>query len=156
MKTPSVAGLYIALDKSAPLTSLTSVEAITGEGLVGDRYYLGIGYYSGKPGWGAQVTLIQNEAIEAVNIGHHAQITAEMLRRNIVTKDVDILALIGKNFRCGNAILHGTKRFPPCQHLVDLCGMKEVLKYFAYGSGIGAEVIESGKISIEDRIEVIA
>ncbi len=137
------------------MLDVAQVEATAGRGLVGDRYYLGTGYYSGKPGWGANVSLLAAEAIDAINAGHGVNFTGAMLRRNIVTRGIDVETLIGREFRLGTAVLRGLKRYPPCRHLAELCGAPELIKYLAYCGGIGAEVVESGVISVGDEIELI-
>jgi MOSC domain-containing protein YiiM len=155
MGNGTVTGLYLAPAKSEPMISVGQVQAVESRGLAGDRYYLGTGFYSGVAGWGAQVTLIKSEAIAAVNAGYQTDFTGAMLRRNIVTSNIDLDALIGREFRCGEAILRGTKAFPPCAHLAYLLGRKEVLKYFAYCGGIGAEVVASGAIRLNDDIAML-
>lgn len=152
---PSILELHITDAKDRPMVAVDSVSAVTGRGLVGDRYYSATGYYSNISGWGAQVTLIENEAIQAINIGYDADFTGSMLRRNIVTQGIKLDSLIGKMFQCGTAILRGTKPFPPCAHLAYLLGRKEVLKYFAYCGGIGADVISSGEIVVGDSISFL-
>jgi hypothetical protein len=81
----NVLGLYITDAKDKPMTAVESVQAMAERGLVGDRYFLGTGTYSNMAFWGANVTLIQSEAIQAVNVGHETDYTGAMLRRNIVT-----------------------------------------------------------------------
>jgi MOSC domain-containing protein YiiM len=152
---PSVVGLYIAPAKDKSMTCVDTVQAVARRGLIGDRYYLGTGHYSNIEGWGANVTLIQIEALEAINVGHQTEFTGEMLRRNIVTANIRLDSLIGRDFRCGSAILRGTKHFPPCAHLAYLLGRHEVLKYFAYCGGIGAEVVSDGAISTYDNIAIL-
>ena len=151
----SIAEIYITNAAAKPMVAVDSVLAIAGHGLEGDRYCLGNGFYSDKEGWGANVTLIQSEAIEAVNVGYSTDFTGAMLRRNLVTSGVKLDSLIGRDFRCGEAILRGTTPFPPCTHLAYLLGRSDVLKYFAYCSGIGAEVVSGGKINLRDHIELI-
>ncbi|TWU48991.1 MOSC domain protein [Rubripirellula tenax] len=153
--SPSVLELHIADAKDRPMVAVDSVSAVAGRGLLGDRYYTGTGYYSDIAGWGAQVTLIQSEAIQAVNTGYDTDFAGSMLRRNIVTQNIKLDSLIGKTFRCGHAILRGTKPFPPCAHLAYLLGRKEVLKCFAYCGGIGADVVGGGDISVGDSISII-
>jgi MOSC domain-containing protein YiiM len=78
-----------------------------------------------------------------------------MLRRNIVTRGIDVETLIGREFQLGTAILRGLKRYPPCRHLAELCGAPELIKYLAYCGGIGAEVVVSGVIAVGDAIEMV-
>ena len=137
------------------MISCHGVDAIAGTGLSSDRYAIGQGYYSGQNGWGAQVTLIQKEALDAVNAGHQANFQAEMLRRNILTIHIDLSKLLGHTFRCGAAVLRGIRPYPPCAHLAYLLGKPDVLKFFAYSCGIGAEIVVGGSIQIGDPIELI-
>jgi hypothetical protein len=152
---PTVVGLYLAAAKAEPMLHQEVVEAVAQKGLIGDRYFLGTGYYSHQEGWGANVTLIQSEAIAAINVGHQSDFTAAMLRRNILTAEIDLTRLLDHDFRCGNAVLRGMKPYPPCAHLAFVLGRREVLKYFAYCGGIGAQVITGGRIQIGDRIEFL-
>jgi len=150
-----VTGLCVAGVAGAPMAAAETVDAVTSCGLVGDRYFLGTGYYSGKKGWGANVTLIESEAIAAINAGHQTIFTAAMLRRNIVTENIKLETLIGREFRCGNAILRSTKPFPPCAHLAWLIAQPAILKYLAHCGGIGADVLADGTISLQDRISAV-
>jgi MOSC domain-containing protein YiiM len=148
----TVRGLYVTHAAGAPMVAVDAVDAVAQRGLVGDRYFLGTGYYSGKKGWGANVTLIESEAIAAINAGYRTNFTAAMLRRNIVTAHIKLESLIGKEFYCGSAILRGTKTFPPCAHLARLIGQGVIVRYLAYCGGIGAEVIVDGMIRLQDHI----
>ena len=78
------------------------------------------------------------------------------MRRNIVTQNVKLESLIDKTFRCGTAVLRGTKSFPPCSHLAYLLGRREVLKYFAYCGGIGADVVASGDVAVGDPLVILS
>ena len=154
--SPIVTALFITKSQAEPMIAVEEVQAVAGRGLVGDRYFLGAGKFSNKGDWGANVTLIQSEAIEGVNVGHQTNFTGQMLRRNIVTANIDLNSLIGKTFRCGAATLRGIKAYPPCTHLARLIGNQGVLKYFAYCAGIGAEILADGIIRLNDQIELIA
>jgi hypothetical protein len=66
----TVTALFVAPAKAEPMMSVDVVHAVAQRGLVGDRYYLGAGFYSHQAGWGANVTLIESEAIAAVNVGY--------------------------------------------------------------------------------------
>jgi MOSC domain-containing protein YiiM len=151
----TIEGLYIAHAAGAPAVAVSAVQAIPQKGLAGDRYLLGTGYYSNHPGWGANVTLIQSEAIAAINAGHGTNLTADLLRRNIVTSGIHLESLIGRQFRCDEAILRGTKVFPPCLHLANLVGNRDILKYLAHCGGIGADVVTGGTIEVASNIELI-
>src|SRR6476620_5150132 len=108
---PVILELFITDAKDKPMVAVDSVSAVAGRGLIGDRYYNGTGHYSNVAGWGAQVTLIQKEAFQAINTGYNTDFTGIMMRRNIVTHHIKLDSLVGQTFRCGQALLRGTKPF---------------------------------------------
>jgi MOSC domain-containing protein YiiM len=148
-----VSEILVAAVAAAPMQSVDSIDAVASRGLEGDRYFLGVGHYSGKAGWGANVTLIESEAIAAINAGHGTAFSGASFRRNIVTAEISLDTLIGREFQCGEAILRGTKAFPPCAHVAYLTGNPAILRYLAYCGGIGAEVLQSGTIAVKDVIQ---
>ena len=48
------------------MQSVAKVKANAGQGLEGDRYCNRVGSFSGQPGTGREITLIEIEAIEAL------------------------------------------------------------------------------------------
>ena len=89
------------------MESVEAVQARCGTGLVGDRY-------TGKSGK-RDVTLIQHEHLAAI-AGFLGQkiVTPESLRRNIVVRGVNLLALKGRLFRTGDVVLEFTGLCHPC------------------------------------------
>jgi MOSC domain-containing protein YiiM len=138
-----------------PNESHQSIEVIAGKGLAGDRYATGKGFYSGVVEWDAQVTLIQREPFDLLKAEHGVSLEPSVLRRNLVTKDIDLESLIGKEFQIGEqVVLRGRKAWPPCAHIVKFSGRKEIFQYLARHSGIGAEVLIGGTIRVRDPIVV--
>jgi MOSC domain-containing protein YiiM len=75
------------------------------------------------------------------------------LRRNLVTRGIDLNSLIGRRFRIGDqVVLRGRKPWPPCAHIVKLSGRTEIFKYLSKQSGIGADVLAGGMIQVGDPI----
>ena len=87
-----------------PLTEVDVVEARVAAGLTGDRC----------KGGGREVTLIQAEHLAAVAsmLGLPA-VDAGLVRRNVVVRGINLLALVGGRFRIGEALLEGTGRCHP-------------------------------------------
>src|SRR4051794_5416394 len=75
--------------------------ALEGLGLEGDRYFNGEGtfYEDGKSG--QDLTLIEAEALEGLTADTGIVLHAEDAGRNLVTRGVDLNALVGKRFRIG-------------------------------------------------------
>lgn len=111
MTAGRVAGVFVAAVGGAPCTPVSSVRAVEGAGLEGDRYAEGVGTLSAKPGTGRHVTLIDAAAVAA------AELAPGESRRNIETEGVDLLSLIGVRFRVGSAELVGMRDCPPCGYL---------------------------------------
>jgi MOSC domain-containing protein YiiM len=122
-------------------------------GLAGDRYATGKGFYSGMSEWDAHVTLIQQEPFELLAAEHGVQLDPKELRRNLVTRGVNLYSLIGREFRIGEqVVLRARKAWPPCAHIVKFSGRTEIFKYLAKQCGIGADVLVGGTIRVGDPI----
>src|SRR6476661_1256573 len=69
-------------------------QALEGLGLQGDRYFNGEGtfYEDGKSG--QDLTLIEAEALEALRAEHGIALRAEEAGRNLLTRGVDLNALV--------------------------------------------------------------
>jgi MOSC domain-containing protein YiiM len=134
------------------MQSLESVQAVAGRGLDGDRYYDGSGTYSQLPGGGREVTLIDAAALEALEREHGIHLEPGASRRNLVTRGVRLLDLVGKRFWVGEALLEGIRDCPPCGHLAKLTGQKDVVKGLAHTGGLRAAIRKSGTIRVGDQV----
>jgi MOSC domain-containing protein YiiM len=150
----TVEGIYIATVGSAPMQGLPSVQAVAGCGLEGDRYYGGSGTYSQLPGGGREVTLIDSAALEALERERGIRLERGASRRNVITRGVRLLDLIGKRFWVGQALLEGIRDCPPCNHLAKLTGQNGVVKALARSGGLRAEIRKSGTIRVGDDIHL--
>jgi MOSC domain-containing protein YiiM len=76
-------------------------------------------------------------------------------RRNILTEDIELMGLIGKEFTIGAVMLRGVKYCDPCNRPNDLSGIAESFReaFFDRG-GLIAEILTDGVIRIGDRIAV--
>lgn len=151
-----VIAIHIASGASEPMRGLSRAEAIAGQGLAGDRYQTGSGFYSQTPTTpGArELTLIAEEALNAVAVETGIEIPLHEHRRNITTRGIDVDALLGQQFRIGEALCEGVRACPPCNHLDELTG-KPLLKPLVRRGGLRARIIRSGEIRVGDRIELI-
>lgn len=151
-----LAAIFISLESAAPMEALESAKAIATKGLAGDRYATGRGFYTGVVEWDAHVTLVASEPFAELEKQHGIKLDPAALRRNLVTKGVDLESLIGAEFRIGEqAVFRGRKAWPPCSHIVKLSGRTEIFEYLARQCGIGADVLLGGTIRRGDRIVVL-
>jgi len=134
------------------MTAVPEVRAHAGKGLEGDRYTVGTGTYSATPGTGRQVTLIEVEAIDALQRDHAVAIPATAARRNIVTRGVALNDLVGRQFRVGGVTLVGVRLCEPCTHLEGLT-RPGVLRGLVHRGGLRADVLTDGVIRVGDVVE---
>jgi MOSC domain-containing protein YiiM len=156
MMSGRVIGLFTTLAESQPMIAHDRVEAIAGRGLRGDRYELGLGFYSARPlpGGARELTLIETESLTAILAESGIELTPLESRRNVVTSGVRLHDLVGKRFRVGGLLCEGVRDCPPCEHLEELTG-KQVMKPMARRGGLRANILENGTISVGDSIEEV-
>lgn len=144
-------GIYIAAKKATALHPIDQAEAIAGQGLVGDRYFLQEGTFT-KPGHpDREVTLIEMEAIEALGRDSGVKLEPGQARRNLVTQGVPLNHLVGLNFTIGTVQLRGIRLCEPCAHLEGLTaqGVKDGL---CHRGGLRAQILSGGVLRIGDPI----
>ena len=155
-----VVSLHVAPEASAPMQSITSVRALPGHGLEGDRYFTGTGFFSKTPSYGGrEVTLIEIEAIEAlfnaVNNADGERLAIKLApadtRRNIVTQGVPLNHLVEREFQVGAVLMRGTRLCDPCQHLDDLI-QHDVLGALIHRGGLRAQILSEGVIQVGDVV----
>ncbi len=137
-----VVSIFICPAAGDAMQQVPEVQAIMAKGLEGDRYSEGAGSWNkGKPG-NRQVTLINAKFFPRSGFG-----PAES-RRNIITEDIELMDLIGIQFRIGAAIFRGVKYCTPCDRPEKLSGNGGSFREeFHDVGGLIAEVVESGVIT---------
>jgi MOSC domain-containing protein YiiM len=134
--------------RAVSMQAVDAAEAVTGKGLVGDRY---VGA-SGKRG----ITLIQAEHLPVVAaLAGHGRVAAATLRRNLVVAGIPLIALKERRFRIGDVVLQGTGPCDPCSRMEDALGPGGYNAMRGHG-GICARIVEGGVIRPGDRVEALA
>lgn len=133
-------------EKKLPLQIVDSVKVLA-KGLEGD-------HYAGRNG-NRSVTLIQAEHIQAItSFLHKDKIDPGELRRNIVVSGINLLALKGREFKIGSAVLKMTGLCHPCSRMEEVLGDGGYNAVRGHG-GINACVILPGLIKLGDLVKVI-
>lgn len=148
-----VEGIFVTTAASEPMTQLETARAIAGKGLEGDRYYLETGFYSDGND-GRQLTLIEQESLEALRRDHDVALAPIECRRNLMTSGVRLNDLVGKRFRVGEVECEGIRLCPPCNHLEGLT-RPGMLRGLARSGGLRAHVLNDGQISVGDEVREI-
>lgn len=144
-----VVAIYITPRGGAPMVEVSTVRAVTGKGLEGDRYADGLGTYSAQPGTGREVTLIEVETIESLAREYDVEMGPAETRRNLVTLGLPLNHLVGREFRVGDVTLRGTRLCEPCNHLETLT-LPGVRRGLIHRGGLRAEIINGGIIRAGD------
>ena len=152
MFTGKVVTIHVAAKEGASMQSLDVVRAVAGEGLEGDRYHDGSGTYSEREGPGRQVTLIEAEALEAIEREQGITLAPGESRRNVTTRGVPLNHLVGREFTVGDVRLRGIKLCEPCGHLQRTLGIDHLVQALAHRAGLNAEVLTDGEIRIGDKV----
>lgn len=153
MAKGSVVSIQIARDAKGDMESLQEVAAVVGKGLEGDRYCNQVGSYSHNPGPDREVTLIEAEAIEAMEREYGTALDPKDSRRNITTRGVPLNHLVeGREFSVGEVRMRGLRLCEPCANLAKLTG-KNVLQGLVHRGGVRAEVLNAGTIRVGDTVE---
>ena len=145
-----VESIHIASGAQEPVRALDRAVLIPGVGLEGDRYALKQGtFYKPEPDF--ELTLIEAEAIEALRREYDIELAAGEARRNIVTRDVPLNHLVGREFLIGEVRVRGIRLCEPCDHLQIVTG-KHVMKGLRHRGGLRAQILIPGKIRVGDKI----
>jgi MOSC domain-containing protein YiiM len=145
-QTGRVAWIGVRPARRAGVTAVDAVDAIARQGLAGDRYA-----HDGN----RQVTLIQAEHLAAVAafVGRPT-LDPALIRRNIVVAALNLLALNGRRFRVGGALLEATGPCEPCSRMEEALGPGGYNAMRGHG-GITARVVGGGPIRVGDAVAAI-
>jgi MOSC domain-containing protein YiiM len=149
------AGVVVAIHlfpaKAQEGRSVAECRAVPGKGLEGDRYAERRGSFSDRGGPQREVTLIEEEAIEALARDYRVELAPGESRRNITTRGVALNHLVGREFRVGEVTLRGVKLCEPCSHLEKLT-KPGVLKGLIHRGGLNAQVVTGGVLRVGDPV----
>jgi MOSC domain-containing protein YiiM len=149
MTSGRVEAIYITAEHGKLPQPVERVRALAGRGLEGNRYF----FDDAPPG--RAVTLIAAEAVEAMESEHGISLEAAATRRNVVTRGVDVNALVGKRFRIGDVECEGVELCEPCQHLQSMT-KPGIIKGLVHRGGLNADLLSDGDIAVGDSVTVEA
>lgn len=149
-----VDALALATEAEAPMTPVEHATARAGHGLEGDRYFDGRGTFSNPHAVGLDLTLIEAEALDELVLPAGRLAPAEA-RRNVVTRGIDLNALVGTRFYIGTVECIGRRLCEPCAHLQRLT-QPGALRGLVHRGGLRADVLSDGIIRVGDPIEAIS
>lgn len=134
--------------RGRPMVQLNEVLAEMGAGLQGDKA-------GARPGGKRQVTFIQAEYLPLLQtlLAQPTLLFAD-LRRNIAISGINLNALKDQIIQVGTARFEVTGFCHPCKKLEESLGYGTFNALRGHG-GITAKVIQDGRLSLGDRLQVI-
>jgi MOSC domain-containing protein YiiM len=124
------------------------VRARAGRGLEGE-YHL-----SEDPEAGQPLTLIAAEALEALRADTGIELSHEESRRNVLTRGIDLNALVGRRFSVGEVECEGIELCEPCNGLAGLTE-RGVLRGLVHRGGLRADILSDGEIAAGDTVRAV-
>jgi len=133
--------------KGSKIQNVDKVEALKGKGLLNDRKF------SENNQKERQITLIEIENINYFNGLSETNIPPIDFRRNIITENIKLNDLVGKEFFVGNVKLKGHDLCRPCKYLQDKLKKNNFVKEFLHKGGLRCEILTTGRIKVGDIIK---
>jgi MOSC domain-containing protein YiiM len=147
--TGRVEAINIAAELEGECRPVEAVEALAGQGLRGDRYFSDAPREQGEA---RDITLIQAEALEGLLEEHGIELSGAESRRNVLTRGIDLNALVGRRFTVGEAECVGIELCEPCNHLQKMT-QPGVLRGLVHRGGLRADVVRGGRIAVGDTVQ---
>jgi len=151
-----VVSLHLHPEKSGePLRTVKRIEVVEQKGIRGNGRYFGRNSRrTGQPSK-RQVTLMEREQIyaHATTLGLET-IAPGAVRSNLETLGVNLIELIGREVRVGEATLLFYEARLPCEKMDRICqGLRGLMENNK--QGVLAQVIHGGVIRLGDEIAVV-
>ncbi|TMA13490.1 MAG: MOSC domain-containing protein [Deltaproteobacteria bacterium] len=143
--------IHVAVSEGEPMQATDRIRVLAGIGLEGDRYATGRGHFSGTPGTGRALTLIEAEVLESLRDSEGIALHPGEARRNVTTRGIGLNALVGRRFRIGSVLCEGKRLCEPCSYLEGVVA-KSLLDPLSHRGGLRADVLEDGDIRIGDEL----
>ena len=96
-----------------------------------------------------------SESSDDYNIKFGLNIPYIDFRRNVITKGVKLNDLVGKKIKVGHVKLEAIDLCRPCRHLTEMLNQNNIIKEFLRKGGLRCQILNSSKINIGDKIEII-
>jgi MOSC domain-containing protein YiiM len=131
------------------IIAANEIDLVAGNGVIGDRHFKD---YNDPYN---HLSIIESESIDEYNKKYNLSIRYLDFRRNIVTKGIRLNDLIDKKILIGEVQLDVIDLCRPCRHLSEKLDKNNIIKEFLRKGGIRCEVLNDGKISINDQIKIV-
>lgn len=143
--------LFLASGSQQTQQAVTSLQLHANQGIIGDRYYDQIAENN--------ITFIEYENIAVINEVYQQNYSIEVSRRNVITKNVSLNHLVGRQFQIGEVHFIGTELCQPCRLISeqlanDTITPKQIMTSMLNKGGIRAKILNNGIINIGESIQI--
>ncbi len=126
-----------------PVLPVPSVECLAGRGLAGDRF---LDY---KDDYAGQITFFSGEVYDEIRQAlRQRERPAAVFRRNVLSRDADLNALIGKEFEVQGVRFLGTRECTPC-YWMDQAFAAGAEAWLKGRGGLRAKILSSGWLKVD-------
>lgn len=126
-----------------PLIEMESIECVAGRGVRGDRFF------DFKENYKGQITFFASEVFDELCCELNVKnIQPGVTRRNVITRGVDLNALIGHSFTIQNVQFEGVAECSPC-YWMDQAIAPGAEKWLAGRGGLRARILTSGFLKVD-------
>jgi MOSC domain-containing protein YiiM len=147
-----VGAIHVAPETGAPVEGRDRVEAVAERGLRGDRYFHEEGSFRDREG--SDITLIEREALDAVEADYGIDLAPGVHRRNVTTEGVALNHLVGERFAVGRAVCEGVELCEPCSYLERKLEREGVREALVHRGGLRARIVADGAVAVGDAVEL--
>jgi hypothetical protein len=129
-----------------PIIEVPAVECVAGRGLRGDRFFDYVENYKG------QITFFSLDVFdELCGVLQLNDAVPSSVRRNVFVRDIDLNALIGKDFEVQGIHFHGTEESRPCDWMNRAIapGARDFLRG---RGGLRARILTNGVLRSTSRV----
>ena len=148
-QTGTITWIGVRTERRGEVTAVDSAELLPGLGIAGDHRTAG---REPNPGASRQLTLLQAEHLAVIaSLAGVDEVRPEWLRRNVLVRGINLLALKGRRFRIGDVLIEGTGPCHPCSRMEAHLGSGGYNAMRGHG-GITARILERGAIRVGDPV----
>ena len=145
----TVEAIHVRATPESGAVAVDRARLRTGKGLQGDRYYFADGARPGEA-----LTLIAAEALEGLEADTGIRLSAADSRRQVLTRGIDLNALVGLEFMVGTVRCRGVELCEPCSHLQAVT-QDGVLRGLVHRGGLRADVLTDGDVAVGDVVSFV-
>jgi MOSC domain-containing protein YiiM len=101
---------------------------------------------------GSDLTLIEREALAAVEDDYDIGLEPGVHWRNLTTEGVALNHLVGERFRVGRAVCVGEELCEPCSYLERKLEREGIREALVHRGGLRAHIVEGGTVAVGNAV----